>query len=284
MNIRTKRASKLGLCNFLPRNIKANISTKQLLGKSYIYPSSSPLSPLFYPQQTCQNRLLEHYRTTLCQDILTLTYTHETDEKLKKTDAIRYWDNSSPYHKNRPSRPLKGNKPIRPAQEPRTHRNIPILEATIVHSMIKDAINNKTALLSMVMALHCITGLKPEIINARTGVAPWKLRTGMPIATKVTLKGAEMYRFLTVLIELVIPRMRDMVSGFKADSGDSTGNICLGFSPDALSLFPEIQANYDMFPNITGFHVHFNTTAKSDQECRLLLSGFGIPFKTQNKI
>lgn len=50
-----------------------------------------------------------------------------------------------------------------------------------------------------------------------------------------------MYRFLTVLIELVIPRMRDMVSGFKADSGDSTGNICLGFSPDALSLFPEIQ-------------------------------------------
>lgn len=124
------------------------------------------------------NKEIEHYRTTLCQDILTLTYTHETDEKLKKTDAIRYWDNSSPYHKNRPSRPLKGNKPIRPAQEPRTHRNIPILEATIVHSMIKDAINNKTALLSMVMALHCITGLKPEIINARTGVAPWKLRTG----------------------------------------------------------------------------------------------------------
>ncbi|KAG4304309.1 hypothetical protein PORY_002284 [Pneumocystis oryctolagi] len=283
MNITSKKVFNSCLSNFLPKKISASISTKQLLGKHYSYPSSSLLSPLFYPQQISQNRLLDHYRTTLSQDILALTYTHQSRENPKKRNIIRYWDGSSPYHKNRPSRAPRGNKPIKPIEEPRTHRNIPALEAAVVHSMIKDAINNKTALLSMVMALQCITGLKPEIINAKTGVAPWKLRSGMPIATKVTLKGAEMYRFLTVLIELVLPRMKDFVSGFKANSGDSTGNICLGFPSDALALFPEIQANYDMFPHITGFHVHLNTTAKTDQECRLLLSGFGIPFEIPNK-
>ncbi|KAG5437173.1 hypothetical protein PCANB_001150 [Pneumocystis canis] len=263
--------------------MSAKLSTQQLLGKHYLYPPSSLLSPSFSPEQTFPCRLLDHYRNTLCQDILTLTYTHEMNEKPKKRNIIRYWDDSSPYHKNRPTRPPRGNKPVRPAREPRTHKNIPSLEAVIVHSMIKDAINNKTSLLSMVMALQCITGLKPEIINAKTGVAPWKLRSGMPIATKVTLKGVDMYRFLTVLVELVLPRMRNLISGFRTNLGDSTGNICLGFPPDALALFPEIEADYDMFPCITGFHVHLNTTAKTDQECRLLLSGFGIPFETPNK-
>ncbi|QSL65153.1 hypothetical protein MERGE_002458 [Pneumocystis wakefieldiae] len=214
---------------------------------------------------------------------MTLTYAHEEKVKLKKRNFLRYWDNTSPYHKNRPARLPRGNKPVAPIQEIRTHRNIPVLESAVVHSMVKDAIENKTALLSMVMAIQCITGLKPTIINAKTGVAPWKLRSGMPIATKVILKGPEMYRFISVLVELVLPRMRDFVSGFKANSGDSNGNISLGFPPDAMALFPEIEANYDMFPKITGFHVNINTTAKTDYECRLLLSGFGFPFDIPNR-
>ncbi|KTW28872.1 hypothetical protein T552_01501 [Pneumocystis carinii B80] len=221
---------------------------------------------------------------TLCHDIMTLTYTHEEKIKLKNRNLLRYWDGTSPYHKNRPARLPRGNKPLKPIKEIRTHRNIPVLESVIVHSMVKDAIENKTSLLSMVMAIQCITGIKPEIINAKTGVAAWKLRSeGMPIATKVTLKGLEMYRFISVLVELVLPRMRDLVSGFKGNSGDSNGNISLGFPPDAMTLFPEIEENYDMFPKITGFHVNINTSAKTDYECRLLLSGFGIPFEVPNR-
>lgn len=146
-----------------------------------------------------------------------------------------------------------------------------------VHAMVKNAITNKFALLSAVMAIQAITGKKPEIRYAKKGVATWKLRQGMPIACKATLTGTDMYAFLSTLFEIVLPRSKDF-AGFPIASGDGTGNISFGLTSQGLAQFPEIEASFEMYPALTGFHITIGTTAVKDSEARLLLSGFGAPF------
>lgn len=89
-----------------------------------------------------------------------------------------------------------------------------------------------------------------------------------------------MYQFLDKIVEVVLPKMKEW-PGLSESAGDETGNISMGFPPSALSLFPEIESNFDMYPRMTGFDVHFSTTAKTDLDARLLLSGFNMPFQQQ---
>lgn len=103
-------------------------------------------------------------------------------------------------------------------------------------------------------------------------------REGMPIGVKVTLRGKEMYQFLDKLVEIVLPRLKEW-HGLPMTSGDGNGNIGIGFPASALALFPEIEGSFDMYPKMTGFDVVFNTTAHTNAEGRLLLSGFNVPFK-----
>jgi len=103
----------------------------------------------------------------------------------------------------------------------------------------------------------------------------------MPIGCRVTLKGDKMYQFLDKLVEVVLPKMKEW-PGLPEGSGDGTGNIGMGFPPSALSLFPEIESNFDMYPRMTGFDITFNTTAYTNLEARLLMSAFNMPFQKSN--
>jgi len=125
--------------------------------------------------------------------------------------------------------------------------------------------------------LSIITGQKAVIINSRKDVSNFKLRKGMPVGTKVTLRDAKMYEFLEKLVRVTLPRIRDF-NGID-DSMDGRGNYTLGIKEQII--FPEIEI--DKNPRIHGMEISFVTTAKTDEECRALLEAFGLPFKKHNK-
>jgi len=125
--------------------------------------------------------------------------------------------------------------------------------------------------------LALITGQKAVITNSRKDISNFKLRKGMPVGCKVTLRDAKMYEFLEKLIRITLPRIRD----FNGISGnmDGRGNYTLGIKEQII--FPEVDI--DKNPRIHGMEITFVTTAKSDEECKALLSEFGLPFKKSNK-
>ncbi len=125
--------------------------------------------------------------------------------------------------------------------------------------------------------LSLITGQKALITSSKKDVSNFKLRKGMPIGTKVTLRDVKMYEFLEKLIRVALPRIRDF-NGI-AEKMDGQGNYTLGLKEQII--FPEIDI--DKNPRIHGLEITFVTTARTDQECRALLTEFGLPFKKHNK-
>ena len=125
--------------------------------------------------------------------------------------------------------------------------------------------------------LALITGQKALITSSKKDVSNFKLRKGMPIGTKVTLRDVKMYEFLEKLIRVALPRIRDF-NGI-AEKMDGQGNYTLGLKEQII--FPEIDI--DKNPRIHGLEITFVTTARTDQECRALLTEFGLPFKKHNK-
>ncbi|KAG0381001.1 hypothetical protein BGX24_001189 [Mortierella sp. AD032] len=213
------------------------------------------------------SRLREHYTTSIQEDIMITSYRHHYKKKKQIPEGVKV--------------ELKGNKHRKPSPRASSPTEIPELVKIDVHCMMKEAITSKYNLLSGVMAIQSITGETPEIIFAKKGVHNWKLRKGMPIGCRVTLKGDKMYQFLDKLVEVVLPKMKEW-PGLPEGSGDGTGNIGMGFPPSALSLFPEIESNFDMYPRMTGFDITFNTTAFTNMDARLLMSGFNMPFQKSN--
>jgi len=122
-----------------------------------------------------------------------------------------------------------------------------------------------------------ITGQKAVITNSRKDISNFKLRKGMPVGCKVTLRDAKMYEFLEKLIRVTLPRIRDF-SGISGNM-DGRGNYTLGVKEQII--FPEVDI--DKNPRIHGMEITFVTTAKSDEECKALLAAFGLPFKKTNK-
>jgi len=125
--------------------------------------------------------------------------------------------------------------------------------------------------------LSLITGQKALITNSKKDVSNFKLRKGMSIGTKVTLRDVKMYEFLEKLIRVALPRIRDF-NGI-AEKMDGQGNYTLGLKEQII--FPEIDI--DKNPRIHGLEITFVTTARTDQECHALLAAFGLPFKKHNK-
>lgn len=125
--------------------------------------------------------------------------------------------------------------------------------------------------------LSIITGQKAVIIASRKDVSNFKLRKGMPVGVKVTLRGTKMYEFLERLVRVALPRIRDF-SGV-TDSMDGRGNYTLGIKEQLI--FPEIEI--DKNPRAHGLEISFVTTANTDEECHALLEAFGIPFKKHNQ-
>jgi large subunit ribosomal protein L5 len=151
---------------------------------------------------------------------------------------------------------------------------IPRLEKIVVNMGVGDAVSNSKVLDDAVAELQAITGQKPVITKAKKSIASFKLREGMPIGCKVTLRGERMYEFLDKLISISLPRVRDF-HGINENAFDGRGNYTLGVKEQLI--FPEI--NFDNIKKIRGMDIVIVTTANTDEEGRALLSLLGMPFK-----
>lgn len=152
---------------------------------------------------------------------------------------------------------------------------VPKLEKVIINIGVGEAVQNSKALDAAVEDLTLISGQKPVITRAKKSIAGFKLREGMPIGTKVTLRGERMYEFLDKLINVALPRVRDF-RGVNPKSFDGRGNYSLGLKEQLI--FPEIE--YDKIDKLRGLEVVFVTTAKTDEEGKELLKLLGMPFRS----
>lgn len=175
---------------------------------------------------------------------MTLTYTHLTPGvELPKRDIkqrLREWDDSSPYHKNRPLRGPRGGDTLRLLNRPRTFRNVPALTGITVHTMAKKALEDTGHLAVAGMVVQSITGVRVDVHKAKKSVAPFDLRAGRAVSVKAQFQGALAWRFMSNLVDVVMPRIKEY-QGAKGTSGDSSGNITFGFTEEQVSLFPEIE-------------------------------------------
>ncbi len=150
---------------------------------------------------------------------------------------------------------------------------VPKLDKIVLNMGVGEAVNDKKKVAKAASELEAITGQKPVITKARKSIAGFKLRDGMPIGTKVTLRGERMYEFLDRLITIAMPRIRDF-RGVNAKSFDGRGNYAMGVKEQII--FPEID--YDQIDQVRGMDIIICTTAATDDEARELLAGFNMPF------
>jgi len=153
----------------------------------------------------------------------------------------------------------------------------PRIEKVVVNIGVGEALDNPKALEAAVNDLTIITGQKPVVTSAKKAISNFKLREGRQIGVKVTLRGEKMWAFLDRLINIALPRVRDF-RGVSAEAFDGRGNYTLGLQEQLI--FHEIQ--YDKIDKVRGMEVSIVTTAKDDEQARLLLSKFGMPFRKGN--
>ncbi len=151
---------------------------------------------------------------------------------------------------------------------------VPKLDKIVINMGVGEAKDNSKVLEVAVKELETIAGQKVVTTKAKNSVANFKIREGMPIGCKTTLRGDKMYEFLDRLVNLALPRVRDF-RGVSADSFDGRGNYALGIKEQII--FPEIE--YDKIDKVRGMDVIVVTTAKTDEEARELLRLFNMPFK-----
>ena len=150
---------------------------------------------------------------------------------------------------------------------------VPKMEKIVINIGVGDAVSNSKLLDDAVEELTLIAGQKPVITKAKKSIAGFKLREGMPIGCKVTLRGEKMYEFLDKLVNISLPRVRDF-RGVPKNSFDGRGNYTLGVKEQLI--FPEI--NFDKVNKLRGMDIVFVTTAKTDEEGHELLAQLGMPF------
>ncbi|KAG8715872.1 hypothetical protein FRC11_013742 [Ceratobasidium sp. 423] len=244
-------------------------------------------------------RCQAHFENTLADDLLYLTYNHASTIHPPPPAVPPQWDMTNPYAKNRPPPSPRGNRPLQSSGLPTTAENLPRLERIVLHTMIKDAITNKSHLLGPMMALRAISGQTDRgggqlahqgvrICHARPASAAFRLRPGAPISLKVELRGPQMYEFINTLVEFVLPRLREFrgvsmppASAAKTSPSAMAGVVAFGLPKEAFALFPQLEVNLDSYPKMCGMHVQFVTNLRgrdAQQRARALVSGFQIPF------
>ena len=150
---------------------------------------------------------------------------------------------------------------------------VPKLDKIVVNMGVGEAKENAKVLESAMKDMETITGQKPVATKAKNSIANFKIREGMLIGCKVTLRGEKMYEFFDRLVNLALPRVRDF-RGINPNSFDGRGNYALGIKEQLI--FPEIE--YDKVDKVRGMDIIIVTTAKTDEEARGLLTEFGMPF------
>ena len=151
---------------------------------------------------------------------------------------------------------------------------VPKLDKVVINMGVGEAKDNAKLLESAIADMEKIAGQKAVVTRAKNSVANFKIREGMPIGCKVTLRGEKMYEFVDRLINLSLPRVRDF-RGVNPNAFDGRGNYALGIKEQLI--FPEIE--YDKIDKVRGMDVIFVTTAKTDEEARELLTQFNMPFE-----
>ncbi len=171
----------------------------------------------------------------------------------------------------------KYDKEVTPAMmqkfQYKTVMQVPKLEKIVINMGLGDTKDNAKGIDAAVSELATIAGQKPVITKAKKSVATFKVREGMNIGTKVTLRGAKMYEFLDRLLNIALPRVRDF-RGVSSKAFDGRGNYALGIKEQLI--FPEID--YDKVDKVRGMDIIFVTTAQTDEEARELLGLFGMPY------
>lgn len=151
---------------------------------------------------------------------------------------------------------------------------IPKVDKIVINMGVGEAVQNSKAIDSAVADLMKLSGQKPVVTKAKKSIAAFKLREGMSIGCKVTLRGQRMYEFMDRLLNVALPRVRDF-RGVSAKAFDGRGNYTLGIKEQLI--FPEME--YDKIDKLRGMDVVFVTTARTDEEARELLRGFGMPYR-----
>ncbi|GAB6099859.1 50S ribosomal protein L5 [Halanaerocella petrolearia] len=151
---------------------------------------------------------------------------------------------------------------------------VPKLEKLVVNMGLSDVAENANLLDEAVEGLQAITGQNPVVTRAKKSIANFKIRKGMPVGCKVTLRGNEMYEFLYKLVNVALPRVRDF-RGVPANSFDGRGNYSLGL--DNYTVFPELDV--DEVDTVLGMDITIVTSAETDEEAKEILAQMGMPFK-----
>lgn len=248
--------------------------------------------------ETHQSRLREHYHNTLRDDLMYMTYIHENGPRPPPRQIRLTYDPNDPYTKNRYNPPVGGSQLGKKPPPPTTPKNIVQLEKISLHTMVREAIPNRSNLLGAIAAFRALSGENQEgggrlssegvqIVTGRKTIHRWRIRPGVPVGVKVELKGPKMYEFLGTLVEFVLPRLREfpgivMPPGSQSMATPSgvSGVVSFGLPPQAMGLFPQIEINMDTYPKSYGMHIHFVTNAEgtgAQNRARALVSGFQVP-------
>jgi len=249
-------------------------------------------------RDTHQSRLQDYYYSTLQDDLMYMTYVHESARRPPPRAVRLAYDPEDPYTKNRHNPPVGGSQIGKKPPPPSSPQNVVQLERIQIHTMVKEAISSKSNLLGAIAAFRAISGENSQgggvhttdgvqIVRAVKTVGGWS-RTGAPLGVKVDMKGPKMYDFLSTLVEFVLPRLREFngvqlpgsSSNMQTPAGVS-GVVSFGLPPEAMGLFPQIEVNLDSYPKSYGMHIHFVTNTEgqgAQNRARALLSGFGVPF------
>src|SRR4051812_34927225 len=155
----------------------------------------------------------------------------------------------------------------------KNHMQVPRLTKVVINMGVGETTTDIKKMEAALNDLTAISGQKPQMVRSKKAIANFKLRKGLPIGCKVTLRGARMYEFLDRLITIALPRVRDF-RGLSPKSFDGNGNYALGIKEQIV--FPEI--NYDKIDSVRGMDIIIVTTAKSNEEAKALLKAFNMPF------
>jgi large subunit ribosomal protein L5 len=243
--------------------------------KELLVPKDDITSVGFKPTETRQDRVAEYFENSVKSDLMLHFYDHNAE--VIEGNKRRSWGTDSPYKLYRNLKKPKGvSRPTRDVH-PITNRNIPQVTSVVIQAFEKNALEEPWLNISTRLQLAQITNVKPKQIYARANILPWRLREGKPCGAKVELFNNDMNQFISTLTEIVLPRIRTF-RGIKNTSGDNGGNITFGLNPEDVKNFPEIENFQELFPNLTGMHITFKTTARTDEQARTLISTLGFPF------
>lgn len=248
--------------------------------------------------QTHPCRLGEHYYNTLRDDLMYMTYIHESGPRPPPRQIRLTYDPNDPYTKNRRNPPVGGSQLGKKPPPPSSPKNVVQLEKISLHTMAREAISSRSNLLGVIAAFRALSGENPggggressegvKVVSAKTTAHKWKVRPGIPLGVTVDLKGPKMYEFLGTLVEFVLPRLREYpgivlppASSSMATPSGVSGVVSFGLPPEAMGLFPQIELNMDIYPKSYGMHIHFITNAEgvgAQNRARALVSGFQVP-------